>query len=52
MRFDLSLSRESAVDKATGRVGADPAAIVKAKANDAAPAKPAKQGLFGSLFGR
>jgi protocatechuate 3,4-dioxygenase beta subunit len=52
MRFDLSLSRESAVDQATGRVGADPAAIFKGKANDAAPAKPAKQGLFGALFGR
>jgi len=54
MRFDLTLSRESAADKATGRVGADPAAI--AKANEPAPAKlvakPAKQGLFGSLFGR
>ena len=31
MRFDLTLSRESAVDQATGRVGADPAAIFKEK---------------------
>jgi catechol 1,2-dioxygenase/hydroxyquinol 1,2-dioxygenase len=59
MRFDLSLSRESAADKATGRVGADPSAIFKAEANHAAAGaaradagKPAKQGLFGALFGR
>jgi hydroxyquinol 1,2-dioxygenase len=58
MRFDLSLSRESEADKVTGRVGADPSAIFKAQANNGAAAaraeaaKPAKQGLFGSLFGR
>jgi catechol 1,2-dioxygenase/hydroxyquinol 1,2-dioxygenase len=59
MRFDLSLSRESAADKATGRVGADPSAIFKAEGNHAAAGaaradagKPAKQGLFGALFGR
>jgi len=30
IRFDLKLAREGAIDKVTGRVGADPAAIVKA----------------------
>jgi protocatechuate 3,4-dioxygenase beta subunit len=50
LRFDLTLSREGVADKATGRVGADPAAIFKAKANDAA--EPVKKGLFGGLFGR
>jgi hydroxyquinol 1,2-dioxygenase len=29
IRFDMKLSREAAADKASGRVGADPAAIVK-----------------------
>jgi protocatechuate 3,4-dioxygenase beta subunit len=29
IRFDLRLSREGAADKTSGRVGADPAAIVK-----------------------
>jgi len=58
MRFDLTLSRESAVDQATGRVGADPAAIFKEKARQASAinatqtAKRAKPGLFGALFGR
>ena len=36
LRFDLTLAREGVADKATGRVGADPAAIFKAKANEAA----------------
>lgn len=31
IRFDLRLAREGAVDKAMGRVGADPAAIVRQK---------------------
>jgi protocatechuate 3,4-dioxygenase beta subunit len=53
LRFDLALSREGVADKKTGRVGADPAAIFKAKANDAAPAaEPARKGVLGSLFGR
>jgi hydroxyquinol 1,2-dioxygenase len=30
IRFDMRLSRESAVDKVSGRVGADPSAILKA----------------------
>jgi hydroxyquinol 1,2-dioxygenase len=29
IRFDMRLSRETAADKAGGRVGADPAAILK-----------------------
>ncbi|WMT73611.1 hypothetical protein [Bradyrhizobium sp. Ash2021] len=29
IRFDMRLSRESAVDKISGRVGADPSAILK-----------------------
>jgi hypothetical protein len=59
MRFDLTLSRESAIDQATGRVGADPAAIFKDKPAGAASAieaaqtaKPTKHGLLGTLFGR
>ena len=32
IRFDLKLARESAADKASGRVGADPAAIMKSSA--------------------
>lgn len=32
IRFDLKLAREGAVDRATGRVGADPAAIARAPA--------------------
>ena len=61
IRFDLSLSREGKVDKDTGRVGADPAAIVKAAtpamATSAAGPKAAEQpqrkvGILGSLFGR
>jgi catechol 1,2-dioxygenase/hydroxyquinol 1,2-dioxygenase len=35
IRFDLKLSRESAADKLSGRVGADPAAIVKPAATAA-----------------
>ncbi len=59
IRFDLKLAREGAIDKAMGRVGADPAAILKAEKS--APAKamssqpapaPAKRGLLGALFGR
>ena len=30
IRFDMRLSRESAIDKISGRVGADPSAILKA----------------------
>jgi catechol 1,2-dioxygenase/hydroxyquinol 1,2-dioxygenase len=29
IRFDMRLSRESAADKTSGRVGADPSAILK-----------------------
>ena len=35
IRFDLKLARESAADKASGRVGADPAAITKPTATAA-----------------
>jgi len=35
IRFDLKLARESAADKTSGRVGADPAAIVKPTATAA-----------------
>ena len=58
IRFDLSLAREGASDKLAGRVGADPAAIVKqspVKPASLAPlAEPAvrKGGLLGALFGR
>ena len=33
IRFDLRLSRESEADRASGRVGADPAAILKPPAS-------------------
>ena len=58
IRFDLALSREGKVDKETGRVGADPAAIVKAAAPAIAGAEMAaadsqrKTGILGPLFGR
>lgn len=52
MRFDVTLSREGVADKATGRVGSDPAAIFKEKASDAASAVPTKKGVLGTLFGR
>jgi len=32
IRFDMRLARESAVDKTSGRVGSDPAAIMKSSA--------------------
>lgn len=66
IRFDLRLAREGTADKAMGRVGADPAAILKGDGNrPAAPAytpapaaasigsgsgKP-KKGFFSALFG-
>jgi protocatechuate 3,4-dioxygenase beta subunit len=34
IRFDLKLARESAADKTSGRVGSDPAAILKPKARE------------------
>ncbi|HTO65528.1 MAG TPA: dioxygenase [Bradyrhizobium sp.] len=34
IRFDLKLARESAADKASGRVGSDPSAILKPKARE------------------
>ena len=38
IRFDMRLSRESAADKTSGRVGADPSAIMKKSArSEAAP---------------
>jgi protocatechuate 3,4-dioxygenase beta subunit len=52
MRFDVTLSREGVADTATGRVGADPAAIFKEKASMAASAAPSKKGVLGTLFGR
>jgi hypothetical protein len=52
MRFDVTLSREGVADTATGRVGADPAAIFKEKASLAASAAPSKKGVLGTLFGR
>ena len=36
IRFDLQLSREGAADKTSGRVGTDPAAIMKKSASAAA----------------
>jgi catechol 1,2-dioxygenase/hydroxyquinol 1,2-dioxygenase len=38
IRFDLRLARESAADKTSGRVGSDPAAIVKSAAQQNAAA--------------
>jgi hydroxyquinol 1,2-dioxygenase len=38
IRFDMQLSREGTADKASGRVGADPASIVKPAAKAGAPA--------------
>ena len=58
IRFDLSLARESAADKTAGRVGADPAAIVKSEPAQSSgkPKTPEpaarKGGLLGALFGR
>ena len=57
IRFDLSLARESAADRTAGRVGADPAAIVKPASHTEKPAPAAqsaepKKGLLGTLFGR
>ncbi len=60
IRFDLKLAREGAIDKVMGRVGADPAAIVKGERPTPANEKPApaptsasvKRGLLGALFGR
>jgi hydroxyquinol 1,2-dioxygenase len=46
IRFDFRLAREGTGDRETGRVGADPAAILKPAAEKAKP------GLLGSLFGR
>ena len=34
IRFDMRLSRESEADKTSGRVGADPSAIMKQSANN------------------
>lgn len=52
LRFDVRLSREGVADKVTGRVGADPAAILKTRGNEAtAPPEP-KRGLLGALFNR
>jgi catechol 1,2-dioxygenase/hydroxyquinol 1,2-dioxygenase len=34
IRFDMRLSRESAADKTSGRVGADPSAIMKQSARN------------------
>ena len=68
IRFDLRLAREGAVDRLSGRVGADPAAIVKGEAGksgaysgaaatavsapDGATGGTPKKGLLGGLFGR
>jgi protocatechuate 3,4-dioxygenase beta subunit len=56
LRFDMVLAREGLTDRATGRVGADPAAIVKAKTSDNGAgvhdAAPAKRGMLGALFRR
>lgn len=53
LRFDVSLAREGVADRATGRVGADPAAILKASAaGSESPGATAKKGLLGTLFGR
>ena len=38
IRFDMRLSRESAADKISGRVGADPSAILKQAKSEPAPA--------------
>jgi catechol 1,2-dioxygenase/hydroxyquinol 1,2-dioxygenase len=34
IRFDMRVSRESEADKTSGRVGADPSAIMKQSANN------------------
>lgn len=60
IRFDLKLAREGAIDKAMGRVGADPAAVLKPSAaksaSTPAPAAAApaarKSGILGNFFGR
>jgi protocatechuate 3,4-dioxygenase beta subunit len=41
IRFDMRLSRESAVDKVSGRVGADPSAILKPAASTGNGQSPA-----------
>ena len=41
IRFDLRLAREGAADKTSGRVGSDPAAILKASAREPSPAAAA-----------
>ena len=61
IRFDLKLAREGTADKLMGRVGADPAAILRgASAATAPPAAPrsvttpapaTRKGFFGALFG-
>jgi catechol 1,2-dioxygenase/hydroxyquinol 1,2-dioxygenase len=43
IRFDMRLSRESEADKTSGRVGADPAAIMKQSAKP----EPAPAGAGG-----
>jgi hydroxyquinol 1,2-dioxygenase len=62
IHFDMSLAREGVADRETGRVGADPAQIVKPK-NGAAPAtsyttvppssavRLERKGLLGRIFG-
>ena len=58
IRFDLKLAREGANDKAMGRVGADPAAILKSEkpaimnAPSAQATAQTKRGILGTLFGR
>ena len=48
IRFDMRLSRESAADKTSGRVGADPSAIMKRSASENAT-PPHLRGLAASL---
>jgi hydroxyquinol 1,2-dioxygenase len=65
IRFDMKLAREGVADKLSGRVGADPAQIMKAKegaassysnapaaAASAAAKAPERKGFLAQLFGR
>jgi hydroxyquinol 1,2-dioxygenase len=62
IHFDFSLSREGAIDKLAGRVGADPAAVTKGNGKASAPygdpppamvaaaEQPKKAGILAGLF--
>jgi protocatechuate 3,4-dioxygenase beta subunit len=52
IRFDLRLAREGTADRLAGRVGADPAAILKGEPKAPVQSPPQRKGLLGTLFGR